>query len=69
MEKDGAKFIFSLVLTLLLSALVIFSGYSRDQRQAMTNRVDLKRIQSLVEQGQLSFEEAEFYEVIEGESR
>ncbi|GEM_PF-3671880 len=68
-RSDGSKFISALVLTLLLSALVIFSGYTRDRCQAMRSRVDLKRIQSLVEEGQLSFQEAGFYEVIEDAPR
>ena len=65
MGKDGAKFISAVFLTLLLSGIVIFSGYTRDKRESTGDRVDIEEIRVLVEEGRLSFEEAEFYEVVE----
>jgi hypothetical protein len=65
MGKDGARFIAAVVITIILGALVVFSGYRRDMRTAMGERVDMEKIQSLVEEGQLSFKEAEFWEVME----
>jgi len=64
LKKDDIKFLSAILLTLLLAVLVIYTSWQRDLRLAQGPVVDLKRIQELVAQGQLSLREAEFYEEV-----
>jgi len=64
MKRDNFKFLAAMTMTLILAGLVIYSAWQRDLRLAQGPVVDLNRIQELVQQGQLSLHEAEFYEEV-----
>jgi len=69
MKRDDFKFLTGIVVTLVFAALVIYTSWQRDLRLAQGPVVDLKRIQELVAQGQLSLHEAEFYEEVQEKKR
>jgi hypothetical protein len=69
MGRDGIKFLLAVAFTLLLSGLVILSGYKRDRGLLEISRVDIEKIHSMVSAGELSIKDAEFYELVEDAAR
>jgi hypothetical protein len=69
MRRDDYKFLAGLLATVLLLVAVVYSSYRRDLSAAAGPTIDLKRIETMMQQGTLSNHEASWWEVDKGEGQ
>jgi hypothetical protein len=66
--KDSYKFIALFAATLALVATLVIFGHRKELQSAAGERVDIKKVEALVEQGKLSIHPAEFSKEVDSPS-